>query len=178
LIVPGTYSPSSPVSVDPSQGNKLAFWLVNAGMDFAWWTAEKLMPSLLIRFLGVPPHLLAGASRSDRERVTSVVRSVQPLSLRYAGINVDSTANLHELSLQRIVAPTLVISARDDLFNTAPAAELAASRIPGAKLIIYDTGGHLLIGHGLEARAAVRAFLSASGRIARPALSPQPQSTG
>jgi pimeloyl-ACP methyl ester carboxylesterase len=38
--------------------------------------------------------------------------------------------------------PTLVISARDDLFNTLPAAEFAASAIPNAKLIVYETGGH------------------------------------
>jgi 2-hydroxy-6-oxonona-2,4-dienedioate hydrolase len=52
----------------------------------------------------------------------------------------------------------LIISARDDLFNTLPAAEYAASRIPGAKLIIYETGGHLLVGHEMEVRDAVRSF--------------------
>jgi pimeloyl-ACP methyl ester carboxylesterase len=172
LIAPGTCAPSSPVSVEASRGSKLAFWVVNAGMDFVWWAAERLAPSLLIRFLGVPPHQLARASRSDRERVMGVVRSVQPLSSHYAGINVDSTAILRELPLKRIVAPTLVISAQDDLFNIPPVAELAASRIPGAKLIISDTGEHLLIGQGLEAGTAVRAFLSASGLIVPPALSP------
>jgi pimeloyl-ACP methyl ester carboxylesterase len=159
LVVPAIYCRSSPVSLDASRGSKLTFWLVNAGMDFIWWAAEKLAPSVLIRFIGVPPELLADAPRDERDRVTAVVRSVQPLSLRFAGINIDSAPGLHELPLERIAAPTLIISARDDLFNTAPAAEYAAGRIPGARLIVFDKGGHLLVGHEFEVRAAVHAFI-------------------
>jgi pimeloyl-ACP methyl ester carboxylesterase len=65
--------------------------------------------------------------------------------------------------LEKIKVPTLIISARDDLFNTAPAAEFAASRIPGAKLIVYETGGHLLLGHDGEVRDEVRRFLAQAG---------------
>jgi pimeloyl-ACP methyl ester carboxylesterase len=43
--------------------------------------------------------------------------------------------------LEGIAVPTLVISARDDLCNTLPAAEFAASTIPNAKLVVYDTAG-------------------------------------
>jgi len=49
LIVPGTYSPASPVSIEPSRGNRSAFWAVDAGGNFAWWAAEKIAPSMLIR---------------------------------------------------------------------------------------------------------------------------------
>ena len=163
LVVPGTYAPASAVAVDASRGSKLAFWLVNAGMDFAWWAAEKLVPSMLIRLMGVPPERLADAPRSERDRVIAIVRSVQPLSLRFPGINIDSTPDVFELALERIGAPTLVVSARDDLFNTAPAAEFAARRVPGAKLIVYHSGGHLLVGHGREIRAEVRDFLAEAG---------------
>src|SRR6185295_179083 len=41
LISPGTYSPTSPVSVDASRGSKFTLWLVNHGADFFWWAAEK-----------------------------------------------------------------------------------------------------------------------------------------
>ncbi|MGO4642541.1 alpha/beta fold hydrolase [Mesorhizobium sp. 2RAF45] len=43
------------------------------------------------------------------------------------------------MPLEEITAPTMIISARDDLFNTLPAAEFAAGNIPGAKLVIYNT---------------------------------------
>jgi pimeloyl-ACP methyl ester carboxylesterase len=163
LIVPGTYSPTSPVSVEKSRGSKFVFWLVNNGADFTWWAAEKIAPSVLIRFVGVPPELVAASPKAERDRVMGIVRSIEPLSLRFPGINLDSNPDLHPLPLEKITAPTLIISARDDLFNTLPAAEFAASRIPGAKLIVYDTGGHLTVGHQEQVRAAIRDFLAQVG---------------
>ncbi len=65
--------------------------------------------------------------------------------------------------MEKIIAPTLIVSARDDGFNTLPAAEFAASKIPGAKLIIYDNGGHLLVGQEDAARTSVLSFLAAAG---------------
>src|SRR5262249_46278978 len=73
------------------------------------------------------------------------------------------TTDLHELALARITAPTLIISARDGGFNTLPAAQFAASKIAGAKLVVYDNGGHLLVGKEREARTMVRGFLSSVG---------------
>ncbi|RWM22467.1 alpha/beta hydrolase [Mesorhizobium sp.] len=165
LIVPALYSPTSPVSIDVGCGNKFAFWAVNAGGDFAWWAAETITPSILIRFLGVRPALVTAAPQAERDRVMSFVRSVEPLSLRFSGINIDSAPELHELPLEEITAPTMIISARDDLFNTLPAAEFAAGKIPGAKLVVYDTGGHLLVGHAQQVRKAVRVFLEGAGVI-------------
>ncbi|HEY7800879.1 MAG TPA: alpha/beta hydrolase [Hyphomonadaceae bacterium] len=160
LVVPGTYSPTSPVAVDGSRGSRLVLWLVNVGADFFWWVAEKIAPSILVRFCGVPPPLFRRSSKAERDRVMRVVRSMQPLSLRFRGINLDSTPNLHPLPLERIAAPALVISAHDDLFNTAPAAEFAARSIPGARLVLFETGGHLLMGRQDEVRATVQDFLA------------------
>lgn len=163
LIVPGLFSPESPVSIEASRGNGFVLSVVNTGGDFAWWAAEKIAPAMLVRFIGVRPSLVEAAPQRERDRIKAIVENIEPLSLRFPGINVDSTANLHELPLDKIVAPTLVISARDDLFNTLPAAQFTASRIPGAQLIVYDTGGHLLVGRGEEVRHAVQAFLSKAG---------------
>ena len=160
LIVPGTYAPTSPVMIESSRGSQMAFWVVNHGGDFFWWATERIAPSVLVRFLGVPPKLVASATADQRARVLHIVNSVEPLSMRYPGINIDSQPDLRELALADIQVPTLVISARDDLFNTAPAAEFAASRIPRAKLIIYHSGGHLLVGREAASRAATQAFLA------------------
>lgn len=165
LVVPGLYCPTSPVSVDASAGSQIALRLVNAGADVAWWAAEKIAPAMLIRFVGVSPKLFAGASAAERQRVMDVVRSIQPVSRRFAGINIDSVADSEVPPYAAITAPTLVISARDDLFNTAPAAEFAASRIPGARLIIYETGGHLLLGRRPAVTAAVRGFLREAASV-------------
>lgn len=94
LIVPGTYSPSHLVSVEASRGSALAFRLVNVRADFAWWAIEKIAPSVLVRFVGVRPELLATSSAAERDRVMRLVRSIEPLSLRFRGINLDSTAKV------------------------------------------------------------------------------------
>lgn len=162
LIVPGTYSPTSPVNIEESRGSSFAFWLVNNGADFFWWTTEKIAPSVLIRFVGVPPELVAASPPAEQKRVMDIVHSILPLSRRFPGINVDSTPNLHPLPLETITVPTLVMSARDDQFNTLPAAEYAAAGIPNAKLVVYDTGGHLLVGHQAESNRAITDFLAAA----------------
>lgn len=164
LLVPGTYAPDSPVSIEGSRGSKLAFRLVNTGADFIWWAMEKLAPDVLIRFLGVPPAVVAAASKADQDRVMNVVRSIEPLSRRFLGINIDSAPELKRLPLEEVAARTLIISARDDLFNTRPAAEFAAGLIPGARLIIFEKGGHLLVGHEAEVRTFIRDFIADAAR--------------
>lgn len=160
LIVPATYAPTSPVEIEHSRASRFAFWLVNAGADFAWWATEKIAPSVLIRFIGVPPEVVAAAPKTDQDRVMQIVRSIQPLSRRFPGINIDSNPTLTRLPLEKIRTPTLIISASDDLFNTLPAAKFTAAIIPNAKLIVYETGGHLLVGHDREVRASVVSFLA------------------
>ena len=44
------------------------------------------------------------------------VESIEPLSLRFSGIHIDSTAELHESPLENITVPTLIVSAREDGF--------------------------------------------------------------
>lgn len=165
LIVPGTYSPTSPVSIRAGRGNDLVFWLVNAGADFVWWAMEKLSPSWLVRFVGVPLDLYAASTEAEQKRVMRIVADIEPLSRRFHGINIDSHQDNQRPPLEKITTPTLVVSARDDLFNTLPAAEFAARTIPKAKLIVYPTGGHLLLGHGAELRKAVGNFLTENGIV-------------
>jgi 2-hydroxy-6-oxonona-2,4-dienedioate hydrolase len=170
LIVPGTYAPARPVSVDASRGSKFAFWLVNAGADFAWWAIEKIAPSVLIRFIGVRPELVAASPKAEQDRVMQIVRSIEPLSRRFTGINIDSNPDLHRLPLEDIGAPTLIISARDDLFNTLPAAELTAGHIPGAGWFSGTSGPARSSGAGSCAsprRAGSRAPASARRRPSR-----------
>jgi 2-hydroxy-6-oxonona-2,4-dienedioate hydrolase len=165
LIVPGLYSTFSPVSIEASRGNKFAFWVVNVGGDFAWWAAQRVAPSVLVRFVGVRPALLRTAPQAERDRVLNIIKNIEPLSLRFPGINLDSNPERREPQLEKIIAPTLIISARDDLFNTLPAAQFAANKIRGAKLVAYEEGGHLLVGQERDVREAVRLFLARSDLI-------------
>ncbi|WP_082906084.1 alpha/beta hydrolase [Bradyrhizobium centrolobii] len=159
LIVPATYSPASLVSIEGSRASKFAFWLVNSGAEFAWWSLERIAPSILVRFLGVSPAVLRAASQSEKDRVLHIMKSVQPLSRRFRGVNLDTVSDLHPIPLDAIRVPTMVVTTRDDLFNTLPAAEFAARSIPAAKLEVFETGGHLLVGREAGVKRAVANFI-------------------
>lgn len=159
LIVPATFAPDSPVGIDRSRSSALAFRLVKLGADFAWWVVARIAPSAWVRFLGVDPGLLDRAAPLDRAAVMAAVRDVLPLSRRVLGIVLDSVPQTARPPLERIVAPTLVVTARDDLFNTLPAAGFAAATIPGAESVVYESGGHLLVGRHMELRVVLRGFL-------------------
>lgn len=165
LAVPALHAPESPVAVDPTGGSRLAFAVVKAGGDLFWWALRGLAPSLVVRFVGVPPDVLAAADGAERARIAATIAAVAPLSARAEGIRIDSAYVPHDMPVERIAAPTLVITARDDHFNTLPAASRAAAGIRGARLMVFESGGHLLVGRTGEARAATRGFLAAHGLL-------------
>lgn len=176
LISPATYSPDAPVSVDRSPTSRVVLQIVNAGGDFAWWVAEKIAPKALARFVGVPPEVIDNASPADRAEVIAVVNAIEPLSMRFQGINIDSNPDLHPLPLNSIAVPSIVISAKDDLFNTLPAARYLAENIPAARLRVFETGGHLLVGHNKQVRDLLRNFLLGVGLTDDMSDRPQPSS--
>jgi hypothetical protein len=50
-------------------------------------------------------------------------------------------------------------SLEDDFYRTFAAARFIASKIPGARLLTYATGGHIWVGHDEELFAEVDAFI-------------------
>jgi len=76
------------------------------------------------------------------------------------------TSTLSRYSLERIQAPTLVMSVADDRFGTYDGARYTAEHIPGARFIGYASGGHVWVGHHREGIAAITDFLKtvAAGR--------------
>jgi pimeloyl-ACP methyl ester carboxylesterase len=164
LIVPGTYAPDiPPIETTRSADFPLVLWMLQAGADFGWWAIAHASPATLVRFVGVPPDLIASLPEADRDVVYGLIRGVEPVSARYAGITVDGAPNLTPLPLEQITAPTFIATARDDLFSTLKPAEYAAAHIQGAKLVVYDTGGHILVGHGDEMKRLVAEFLAKAG---------------
>jgi pimeloyl-ACP methyl ester carboxylesterase len=159
LLVPRGYAPGHTVKLDSTPGNQAVLKVILAGADFGYWSMLHVTPSVLTRFVGVPPEVLDKAGPDDRRWATRVLTSILPLSMRVAGVKNDSLTRVDVWPLERIAAPTLIVTSSDDLFHTRSAAEYAAAHIPGAKLVVYPTGGHLFIGHSADVRSAVAAFL-------------------
>jgi pimeloyl-ACP methyl ester carboxylesterase len=66
-------------------------------------------------------------------------------------------------ALESIRAPTLIVSARDDLFGTYASAQYTAQHIAGARFIGFEQGGHVWIGHHDKVVAETDAFLRRAG---------------
>jgi pimeloyl-ACP methyl ester carboxylesterase len=164
LVSPGLNAPRHQVRPDQSIGNQVLIRMVMSGADLAWWSAMRVGPrSMLVRFLGVPPEVEAAAPAAERDEVTAIMASVLPLSERLPGLQAEVMGDLQAWPLEAIRAPTLIIAAADDLFNTLPGARYMAERVADARLVAFETGGHLLVGHQGKVRRAIAEFLAASG---------------
>lgn len=165
LAVPRAWSPDAELSQQPFESARV-FKAVETGGDFSYWLAMRLARPSVVHFLGVPQTLEAKASPQERARVTEVMRSILPLSRRLAGLRNDSATEIRGWPLERVKAPTLIISAADDLYGTLPLARYTAERIRGAELMELESGGHLMVGRGAEVRARILAFLGRQERLA------------
>lgn len=165
LVVPITYKPGTVAnSAPPASDSKDELLLRLLGSDFLFWTGLHLARDPLIRHvLATPPELVAAASENERARVNDLAERILPVSTRAAGLRDDTRLgkSLGPYALASIRVPTLVISARDDGFGTYAGAHYTASRIPGAKFIGFDAGGHLLVGHDETVRNEIVKLLTA-----------------
>lgn len=164
LAVPALYVPRSgrQPSLRIPEGTR---WLFDTALqsDFLFWAATRVARRTLIRaILGTPPEVVDRASSAERARVAEMLAHILPVTPRRLGLINDAavTSNLEPYPLERVQAPTLILSAADDLYGTFEPARYSAGRIPGARFIGFPTGGHLWVGHGEEASAAIASFLS------------------
>lgn len=163
LLVPLAWYPRREAPEPPSAAMRLALRALEN--DFAYWVLMKAAPGLVTRtLLATPPALLANASLPERERVATVRERILPVSRRAAGLRADGRvgATIQPYALERIEAPTLVISLQDDLFGTYAGAQYSATRIPGARFLGLSEGGHAWVGHHEEILSAIGELLERS----------------
>ena len=167
LVVPIAWKPGSVAdSAPPVSDRKDALLLRLLGSDLLFWSALHLARNpMLQHVLATPPSVVAAASAVEQARVQALAEHILPVSLRAAGLRDDTRLgkSLGRYALESIRVPTMVISARDDGFGTYAAAHYTASHIPGARFVGFDTGGHLLVGHGQAVHAAILRLVQTSG---------------
>ena len=168
LLVPLAYKPDALAdSAKPLTpwAEKLLMQLI--GSDFLFWAGLHVARDQVIRYvLATPPGQVAAASPQERARVNALLDHILPVSKRAAGLRSDSVLgkNMASYPLESIRAPTLVVSVRDDGYGTYASSQYTASRIPGAKFIGFDTGGHIWVGHDDEVQAEIIQLLTAKGK--------------
>jgi 2-hydroxy-6-oxonona-2,4-dienedioate hydrolase len=161
LLVPLAYAPRAQAASDLPPVTRFMLERV-VRSDLLYWAALRVAPSLVARtVLATPPEVLAAASAQEQARAGEVMQHLLPLAERSQGLLNDWAigASIARYPLERIGAPALVISLRDDLYGTFESARFTALHIPGARFIGYPSGGHAWIGHHEEILAELVAFL-------------------
>ena len=164
LLVPLAYKPST--TVDSAKA--LAPWaeallMRLIGSDFVFWAALHVARDQVIRYvLATPPELVSAASPQEQARVNAMIGSILPVSQRRAGLGSDSvlSKSLGPAALDKVRAPTLIISARDDGYGTYASAQYTASQIKDARFIGFEQGGHVWVGHDDEVQEAILKLLA------------------
>jgi pimeloyl-ACP methyl ester carboxylesterase len=97
---------------------------------------------------------------------SSTIHSMLPVSERRDGMimdasvtNPDMARNFDEYGVENLQVPTLVFAAKDDKMSSYALMEQAINRFPNHTFIVFETGGHLMEGHGEEIDTALDQFL-------------------
>ncbi|MGY6552442.1 MAG: alpha/beta fold hydrolase [Erythrobacter sp.] len=156
-------APFSPLDAEIAD-RPLPTWAYSAllGNDAAYWALTKVARSTLRSAFDARPELLASASAEERRFADSLIDGFLPASARLSGVVNEGAAVDPRASfgLEAIRAPTLIAHSRDDRLNPVAIAEELGRRIPDARIIIWERGGHLLLGHHGELQEQVASFLS------------------
>jgi pimeloyl-ACP methyl ester carboxylesterase len=130
--------------------------------DRAFWMLKTFTPGLFARICGTPKGFRA--SPAEQQALDSVMDGLFPITSRREGAIFDtlvSEPDVDNFPLERITVPTLMIHAADDALARYATVPPAAARIPGARLVTIERGGHLYLGAEARVRQEVAGFIHA-----------------
>jgi pimeloyl-ACP methyl ester carboxylesterase len=166
LVVPVAYLPR-PGNEPPVRPSRALLLLFDTALrwDFLYWAAIRLAPDTVLRaVMATPPEQVAASDISEQARLYGALEQGLPVSARRAGLLNDGAVltTLPRYPLERITAPTLVISTANDLFGTYAIAQFTASQIPRARFVGFPDGGHLWVGHHEALVTEITALVTAA----------------
>lgn len=160
LVVPAAWMPGGGGGTGTPPSTP---WLFETALrsDWLYWAALHVAHDALVGgVLATPPELLRAAGADERRRVDTLLREILPISQRRAGLLNDArvVSTLQPVPLERIATPALVVSVRDDRFDTWPRARWTADHLRGARFVDVPSGGHVWVGHHAEIVGEVAAL--------------------
>lgn len=133
-------------ATDQAQANRQGEMLVTIyRYDPLYWTITNLFKKQFMELMGVDDTVIAGLSPQQREVAEQIIDYMNPASPRAAGAAFDNKAAMPNERIASITAPTLIVHATDDTLQLYHNAQFAAATIPGATLVSFDRGGHLVM---------------------------------
>lgn len=119
--------------------------------DYRYWAITTALRQPFLGIMGVSRDVIDRLSPGQRRLTNEVIESMNPVSLRAAGVRFDNLASMPNDRIAAIRTPTLIVHAKDDTLQPFRHAEFAAAMIPHARLVSFERGGHLLM--AVEQRA-------------------------
>lgn len=113
--------------------------------DWLYWGMTKLFKKQFMQLMGATDAIIAGLTPEQQQLVDRIINEMNPVSLRSAGVTFDNRAKMPDDRIAGIQAPTMIFHATDDTLQLFQNAEFAAATIPGARLMRFEKGGHLLM---------------------------------
>ena len=146
--------PGSPTAVVQPSAAKLF------NRQLPLWVLRTFAPSMMVGLVAGLPKGFA-MSREDARFVTEFIDSLFPVSPE--GVDFDafvSNAAVNDYNLEGISVPTLIVHTKDDQVASHDASQRAAARIPGARFVSLESGGHLMIGQTQIVRDELARFFA------------------
>jgi pimeloyl-ACP methyl ester carboxylesterase len=153
-------SPNAPGSHQDEKSMPGAVARMLLGSERLMWLLRRHYPARLARLMGIARYRALGGP--DLARVDAELDGLFPVARRVNGVLFDafrSNPAVNDCEPRRVIAPTLVVHARDDAVAPCRAAVGLSRRILGSRLLVEEHGGHLLLGQHPEVTAAVHALL-------------------
>jgi pimeloyl-ACP methyl ester carboxylesterase len=129
--------------------------------DFAFWLVTTYFGKSMRSTMGVPEGFeLTPEYEAD---VAAVMKTILPVKPRSDGALFDMYISNPDINtgypLEEITVPVLIVNAVDDPLTLYENAQSAVERIPGARLVTIEDGGHMMLGHEEQIRSEITAFL-------------------
>ena len=138
---------ASSAAQDQAQANQKGEMLMTIfKYDPLYWAITKVFKGQLMELMGANDAVIASLTPEQLELVDKIIDYMNPVSPRSAGAAFDNKATMPNERIGAIRAPTLIFHATDDTLQLYHNAQFAASTIPGARLVSFQRGGHLLMG--------------------------------
>ena len=86
-----------------------------------------------------------------------------PASARHVGLANDirnAVRGWPDLPIEQLGMPVPLVGAADDPYQSAPIVRYSSSKIRGARIVLLERGGHILVGHEARIRRRIRDFLT------------------
>jgi pimeloyl-ACP methyl ester carboxylesterase len=159
LILVSSNAPGETVGLPPRPVANILFH-----SDLAFWTLANHFRSTMYTIMGIPEGY--ELTPQQEMEMNAVIQTVLPVKPRAEGalfdMYISNPAINSGYSIEEIDVPTLIIHAEDDPLARYENIQSLNDQIRGSKMLIFQSGGHPLLGHEAQIRETISGFLTES----------------